>query len=334
MIAGDVPAPLPPPPVEKPSDFSPALREYMPPYYPSEPGPVTGALLARLGDDDPAAILAAAEPQWQRYYESAHESEQPHLLLQYAAHWKVAPALSRTGLSSAQPPTDVHAMARGPRASAGATWFADLVVEAAERAGAPVAPAARVLDFGCSSGRVLRVLAAWRDDVEWIGCDPNGAATSWADAHLPGVRAFESPQEPPLPFDDASLDVVYAISVWSHFGESQAVRWLEEMHRIVKPGGALAFTTQGFPSLAFYLKGDHVTEEHACSGARALVSHGHTYFEAFGDDGDWGVKHPEWGMAYMSAEWLAARTTGSWSLQLFEPARVDANQDLVVLTRR
>ena len=329
-----MPAPPPPPVEEPPSDLVTALLDYVPPAYPVDVRPVTDALLDRLSDDDPAAILAAAEPEWQGYYESAHEAERPHLLLQYAAHWDVSPVLSRTGLSSAQPPEDVHAMARGPRAAAGATWFADLVVDAAERAGAGVLPAARVLDFGCSSGRVLRVLAAWRDDIEWIGCDPNGPATSWADEHIPGLTAFESPQEPPLPLDAGSIDLVYAISVWSHFGESQALRWLEEMHRIVKPGGALIFTTQGFPSLAFYLSRKLVTDDQARSGARALVSHGHLYSEAFGEDGDWGVKHPEWGMAYMSADWLAARTSGSWSLQLLERARVDANQDLVALIRR
>ncbi len=117
-------------------------------------------------------------------------------------------------------------MARGPEASGGGLWFADLIVDAAARAGAPIAAGQRVLDFGCSSGRVLGVLGAWRDDIAWTDCDPNARATAWADANLPNVSAFASPQEPPLPLEDASLDVVYAISVWSHFGETQAVRWL------------------------------------------------------------------------------------------------------------
>jgi SAM-dependent methyltransferase len=291
------------------------------------------ALLARLEDGDASEIVAAADSYWQGYYAESNE-EKPHLLLQYAAHWNVEPALSRTRLSTAQPPDDVHAMARGPRAAAGATWFADLVVEAAERAGAPLRQGARVLDFGCSSGRVLRVLAAWRRDIDWIGCDPNAAAVEWADANIPGLTAFASSQEPPLPVDDASFDIVYAVSVWSHFGKTQALRWLGEMHRVLKPGGALAFTTQGFPSLAFYLRGDNVTEEYACSGASELIETGHAYFPAFGEEGDWGVKHPEWGMAFMSADWLAATTLPAWSLGLFEPARVDNNQDLVVLIRR
>src|SRR3954451_22229002 len=38
----------------------------------------------------------------------------------------------------------------------------------------------RALDSGCSSGRRLRVLRAWRPDVHWMGCDPNEGAIGWA----------------------------------------------------------------------------------------------------------------------------------------------------------
>jgi SAM-dependent methyltransferase len=208
------------------------------------------------------------------------------------------------------------------------------VVDAAERAGVRVRADARVLDFGCSSGRVLRVLAAWRQDVEWIGCDPNTAAAEWAGSKIPHATAFASPQEPPLPLEEASLDLVYAVSVWSHFGRTQAIRWLEEMHRVIKPGGSLVVTTQGLPSLAHYLKHGNVSEAYARERAREVLIDGHSYFPAFDEGGDWGVKHPEWGMAFLSADWLAATALPAWSLQLFQPARVDQNQDLGVLIRR
>lgn len=322
------------PPAEVPSDLVEALRAYQPPAYRDELGDVTRALLDRLEDGDADRILAAADPEWREHYESMGALDQKFHLLNFAAYWNVQPALSRTGLTADQPPEDVHAMARGPLAAAGAMWFADLVIDAAKRVGVPLQPGAQVLDFGCSSGRVLRCLAAWRQDVEWVGCDPNSAAASWANETLPDLTAFESPQEPPLLAADASFDLVYAISVWSHFGENQAVRWLDEMHRIVKPGGALVFTTQGFPSLAFYLRGERIPPDHARKAAAGVLTNGHEYVVAFGEDGDWGVKHPEWGMAYMTADWLSERTLPRWSLGLFEPARIDFNQDLVVLVRR
>ena len=42
----------------------------------------------------------------------------------------------------------------------------------------------------------------------------------------------------------------------------------------------------------------------------------------------------EYGFRMANAvEWLLARATPAWSLALHEPARIDFNQDLVVLTR-
>ena len=38
-------------------------------------------------------------------------------------------------------------------------------------------------------------------------------------------------------------------------------------------------------------------------------------------------------MAYMTLDWLAERATPAWSIALHETARIDTNQDLVVLRR-
>ena len=56
------------------------------------------------------------------------------------------------------------------------------------RASAPTsADVERGLDFGCSSGRVVRALAAAWPEAEWHGCDPNADAIAWAREHLPGI---------------------------------------------------------------------------------------------------------------------------------------------------
>ena len=44
-----------------------------------------------------------------------------------------------------------------------------------------------------------------------------------------GIEWLASPEEPPLPYDAGLFDFVYAISIWSHFDEEPALRWLEEM---------------------------------------------------------------------------------------------------------
>jgi SAM-dependent methyltransferase len=311
-----------------------ALAAYRVPEYDQGAGPATRGLLVRLGDADVAEVLRGLEPDLQAIWDTAHPGARERLKLIFGVHRGIAGVLERTGLRTDVPPEDVHAMGRGALAAGGDFWLADFVADAAQRSGVELADGTRVLDFGCSSGRHLRVLQAWRPQVGWTGCDPNERAIRWAGEHLPGIEFFASPQEPPLDMPSGSLDVVFAVSVWSHFGAGAAERWLAEMHRLLRPGGVLVLTVQGFGSLAHYLRGGKVGAEYATRAAEDLLASGHHYVDAFGPAGDWGVKSAEWGMAFMTLEWLAERALPDWEVALYEPVRVDANQDLVTLRRR
>ena len=44
---------------------------------------------------------------------------------------------------------------------------------------------------------------------------------------------------PPLPFDDGCFDLVYGISVFTHFREAMQLRWLEELARVTARGAFL-----------------------------------------------------------------------------------------------
>jgi SAM-dependent methyltransferase len=191
-----------------------------------------------------------------------------------------------------------------------------------------------MLDFGSSSGRVLRVLAAARPDVRSLGCDPNTGAIAWAQAHLPG-EYFVSAQQPPLPdLPDGALDAAYAISIWSHFAPEPALAWLQEMHRVIRPGGALVVTTHGWDTLADGLRTGRQAPATVAAAAAEFVAHGHFFVDVFGEGGDWGVKDPGWGNAYLTLDWLIGRTQGAWSARLLWPGFLDGNQDVIVLERR
>ena len=167
--------------------------------------------------------------------------------------WLGHPAApEKTGLLAAQPPEEVHLMARGPIAAAGGLYEADLVVDALAGVGVEMADIGSALDFGCSSGRVVRVLQAAYPETRWHGCDPNGPAIAWASENLPAIEFFVNGNAPPLPLADGSLDMAYAISIWSHFAPGLGLRWFEEMHRLIRPGGHLVCTTHGLTSVALY----------------------------------------------------------------------------------
>ncbi|MDQ3631265.1 MAG: class I SAM-dependent methyltransferase [Actinomycetota bacterium] len=300
----------------------------------SDPGtPVTDLLHARLEPGDRAAVVALMAGSAAELHAGAGEATRRRLELNHAAAFGPDAVRERLGLRSAMPPDEVHSMARSWVATGGDTFIADLVLAAFESAGRPLPPDGSVLDFGSSSGRVLRILAAARPDLRCLGCDPNADAIAWASAHLPGTY-FVSSLAPPLDLPDGSLDAVYAVSIWSHFAERSALEWLVEMARIVRPGGALVLTTHGWDALAARLRRGTTGRGTVREAAQSLMVHGHHFVDVFGPEGDWGVRDPGWGDAYFTADWLIPRTQRDWSLELLWPAAIDGAQDLFVLRRR
>ena len=120
----------------------------------------------------------------------------------------------------------------------------------------------------------------------------------------PAIEFLQSPEEPPLPYGDQSLDVVYAISIWSHFAEPAALAWLDEMHRLLRPGGMLVLSTHGPQSITHDSNGIRGHEQLAEVRA-ALFKHGFWFRDEFGADRDHGVGGAEWGTAFLTTEWLA-----------------------------
>lgn len=310
------------------------LEQRRPPEYADVLEAPSQELYDRLDAADVAAVRSALDPGHRELWDADGPAGRARLALVLGTHHGVPAVLEKTGLVPAMPPDDVHSMTRGPLSAGGDPWLADLVAGAVARAGREIPQGGAALDFGCSSARVLRTLAAWRGDVRWVGCDPNAGAIAWGQDHLDGLELFTSPQEPPLALDAGSLDLVYAISVWSHFAAAAGLRWIEEMRRVLRPGGLLLLTTHGLVSIGDFLRRGMLGRRNAAAIVQALLAEGHHFSPMFGAGGDWGVADPEWGQAYMTPEWLLPRVREHWSLLLHEPGRLQHNQDVYVLEKR
>ncbi len=295
--------------------------------------PVTDLLYARLEDGDLRDLERRLSPRDAALWAAADEADRKRLALAFALHYGVRGALERTGLSPAEPPKGVHAMARGAQAAGGSTYYADMVVDGLGRAGAQMSSVRTALDFGCSSGRVVRVLAAAFPEVEWHGCDPIGDAVAWAGEHLPGIAFVQSSENPPLPYEAGRFDLAFAISIWSHFSESAALAWLDEMGRILRRGGFLVLTTHGLQTLTHDAARGLRGKDQLGRVAESLRDQGFWFENEFGKGGDHGIDNPDWGTAFLSPEWLLARATPTWRVAFFAPGRVEDNQDLYVLER-
>lgn len=298
-------------------------------------GEVTELLYARLGLEDVEEVARRLEGEDAERWAAASESERKLLALPFGVHHRVPAVLEKTGLSPADPPGDVTAMGRGSLAAGGSSYYADLVAEALRTGGSPLEDGQRVLDFGASSGRVVRVLAAAYPGIEWHACDPDAPAIEWAQANLEGIHFFVADPDPPLPFPDGHLDAVAAIGIWTSYSESAALRWLEEMRRVIRPGGLLVLTTHGLQSVELHAgEWGGWDRRRIAEVATAMYTEGFKFVGAYGKEGQHHRSTPDWGQAFMTAEWVAARACPSWSIVEFEPARAEGNLDLYVLLRR
>ncbi len=106
----------------------------------------------------------------------------------------------------------------------------------------------RVLDFGSGYGRLTRALSRRLPvDRIWVS-DIYSKAVAWQRETF-GVHGVDSCADPDDFTLDGPFDIVFAASVFSHLPDDLFRRWLERLHRLVAPGGLLAFSTHS-PDLA------------------------------------------------------------------------------------
>lgn len=100
---------------------------------------------------------------------------------------------------------------------------------------------AKVLDFGCGDGMMLRHLEPSGGGEAW-GVDLNGDLTLWCQQNLtPPFKFLTTTSFPHLPFEDNYFDLIYSFSVFTHICDL-ADAWLLELRRVLKPGGRLYLT--------------------------------------------------------------------------------------------
>lgn len=123
-----------------------------------------------------------------------------------------------------------------------------------------LAPGQRLLDLGCGEGR--HAISAWLEaDVQVVGLDLGAADLATAAERArsfagdPGTReALPDGKTPPpgwvrgsglgLPFADATFDRIICAEVLEHVVDYKAM--LDEIRRVLKPGGVLAVSVPRF----------------------------------------------------------------------------------------
>ena len=122
--------------------------------------------------------------------------------------------------------------------------FARALRNALGEIGRPIASFSRVLDFGCGSGRVTRQWATIKGPA-FFGCDYNPRSIAWDKENLEFARFSQNSLEPPLHYESRFFDLCYSVSVFTHLPAALQRPWIEELHRVLAPGGILVLTLSG-----------------------------------------------------------------------------------------
>jgi ubiquinone/menaquinone biosynthesis C-methylase UbiE len=122
------------------------------------------------------------------------------------------------------------------------TFRSRLVAQVA--GGAPTA----LLEIGCGTGSLTRLLAQALPAASIVGLDPDPGALARAQAKL-GVQRIEWLQGTAveLPLPDQSLDRVVASLSLHHLRTGEKLQALAEAHRVLRPGGRLHVADWGAP---------------------------------------------------------------------------------------
>jgi len=98
----------------------------------------------------------------------------------------------------------------------------------------------RVLEIGCGTGAVTRVLAAWPGVAEAIGVDPSPVFVTKARELARGMTtlSFQEADGRSLPLGDNAFDAVVLHTTLCHVPGPEAM--LHEAVRVLRPGGCLA----------------------------------------------------------------------------------------------
>lgn len=97
-----------------------------------------------------------------------------------------------------------------------------------------------VLEIGCGAGRDGRILAAGRGRYVGIDLSPEGVAICRGLGLDARVASADE-----LPFEDASVDAVWSMSTLMHLSDAAFSRSIEEIARVLRPGGVAAIGVWG-----------------------------------------------------------------------------------------
>jgi SAM-dependent methyltransferase len=222
----------------------------------------------------------------------------------------------------------------------GGRQAADELAAVLEAAGAPsFASYGALLDFGCGPARVLPQVSARAPGARCVGCDVDPVAIDWAGRRHAELEFALSSFAPPLPFADASFDLVYSISVFSHLDEPLQDRWLRELARVMRRGGVALLSIHGAHAFEQFRTGavktgwcDPAVFARGSLAPTEFVFAG--YERSIWNRGELPGVGADYGLAFHGGRYIQTRWAEVFEIAHIAPRALTGWQDIVVCRKR
>lgn len=215
--------------------------------------------------------------------------------------------------------------------------FYDVIRKACLNIGKPIQSMDAILDFGCGWGRITRIFLRDIEPNKIYGCDCTEDAITMCKETNKWCNFDLNDAHPPTKYKSSMFDLIYAYSVFSHLSEDSQKSWIEEFHRILKPGGILVVTTRQRNFMEQLSKLDYFSQfidndtSHPSdveSIDRALKDYDNGKFVYFGTGGGFNLSGDFYGEAFVSKSYVEKNWNNLFNIVDFiqqPPPNIDQN---------
>ncbi|MGH6797457.1 MAG: methyltransferase domain-containing protein, partial [Roseiarcus sp.] len=188
------------------------------------------------------------------------------------------------------------------------------------------------LDFGVGAGRVARLFKGYQG--VYVGVDVDERMIEWVRGNLPWVKALRTVPRQPLPCADQRFDAVVSVSVFTHMNESDHRFYLEELHRVARPGAALMLTVHGERAIERAIADPYILNllgisEDALHAASAALS-GAQGFHFTLQAGHLTSPDYDYGVTFVSRRWIDVVWRQWFDIEAYAAGAIHNFQDIVV----
>jgi SAM-dependent methyltransferase len=193
---------------------------------------------------------------------------------------------------------------------------------------AEVASTARIIDFGCGHGRVMRWLRAAFPNSDIVGVDVSESGVSFCAKSFGAIPLLSPIDLRAFPYVEPA-DIVWSGSVITHLRESAAETYLDLLIKLLRPCGVAIFSTHGREPLRWILERgfNYIQGQSQEPMLRGYYSSGYGFSSYKGT--------PDYGVSLIHPRWFLDRICARDDIQLvfYSEKAWDYNHDIVAITK-